>query len=91
MLRTEGIKFQVCKKPRVKFAIVELTHCTIRDRRYKYFTYENTFRYIVLLPKFFWYYNDTLHSTTGMAPSRVTDSVVLAIWKRMEETTRSRG
>jgi len=27
-------------------------------------------------------YNDTVHSTTGMAPSRVTDSDVLAIWER---------
>ena len=30
-------------------------------------------------------YNDTVHSTSGMATSRLTDSDVLAIWKRMEE------
>jgi len=28
-------------------------------------------------------YNDTVHSTTGMATLRVTDSDVLGIWKRM--------
>ena len=32
---------------------------------------------------------ELIHSTTGMAPSRVTDSDVLAIWKRME-TDRTR-
>jgi len=42
------------------------------------------YRYIDVLPKFVKAYNETVHSTTGMAPSRVTDSVVLAIWKRME-------
>ena len=42
-----------------------------------------------MLPKFVKAYNDTVHSATGMAPSRVTDSEVLAIWKRM--VSRRRG
>jgi len=50
---------------------------------YQIFIYKNTCRYIDVLPKFVRAYNDTVHSTTGMALSRVTDSDVLAIWKRM--------
>ena len=49
--------------------------------------YKNTFD---VLPKFVRAYNDTVHSTTGMAPSRVTDSDVLAIWKRMSRRRRIR-
>jgi len=60
----------------------------IRDRLYKYFTYKNTYRYIDVLPKFVRAYNDTVHSATGMAPSRVTDFEVLAIWKKMEGRRR---
>ena len=41
-------------------------------------------RYIDVLPKFVKAYNDTVHSTTVMAPSRVTDADVLAIWRRKE-------
>jgi len=37
-----------------------------------------------VLPRLVRDYNDMVHLTTGMAPSRVTDSDVLAIWKRME-------
>jgi len=37
-----------------------------------------------VLPKFVKTYDETIHSTTGMATSRVTDSDVLAIWKRMD-------
>ena len=33
-------------------------------------------------------YNDTVHSAMGMAPSRVSDSDVLAIWKFMEAWRR---
>jgi len=84
MLQDEGIQFQVCRNADLKCAVVESVHRTFRDRIYKYFTYKNPYRYIDVLPKFVKAYNDTLHSTTGMAPSRVTDSDVLAIWKRME-------
>ena len=81
-LLDEGIQFQSCRIPDVKYAIVERAHRSIRNRLYKYFTYKNTFRYIDVLPKCVRAYNDTVHSTTGMAPSSVTDSDVLAIWNR---------
>ena len=57
-------------------------------RLYKYLTYKNTSRYIDVSPKFVRADNDTVHSATGMAPSRVTDSDVLAIWKRTNSRRR---
>jgi len=74
----------------LKYAVVERVHRTIRDRQYKYFTYKNTYRSIDVLPIFLNAYNNSVHSTTGMAQSRVTDSDVVAIWNRME-ATRVRG
>jgi len=88
MLRDEGIQFQVCRNPDVNCAVVERVQRTIRDRLYKYLTYKYKFRYIDVLPKFVRAYNDTVHSTTGLAPSDWTDSEVLAIWKRMNSRRR---
>jgi len=85
VLKHDDIQFQVCKNPDVKCSVLERAHRTIRDRLYKYFTYKNTYKYIDVLPKFVKAYNDTVHSSTGMAPSRVTDSDILSIWKRMKE------
>ena len=48
-----------------------------------------TYRCIDDLPKFVRYYNDTVHSATGMAPSRVTDSDGLALRKKMGARRRS--
>jgi len=82
MLWGEGLQFQVCRNRDLKCSVVERLHRTIRDRLYKYFTYKRTYKYIDVLPKVVIAYNNTVHSTTGMAASRVADSDVLAIWKR---------
>ena len=37
----------------------------------------------IVLPQFFTGYNDVVHSATGMAPSKVTDSDIIEIWNRM--------
>ena len=52
---------------------------------FRYFTISNSYRYIDVLPNFIMAYNDTVHTTTGMATSRVTDADVLEIWRRLEE------
>ena len=76
MLRTRGAsRF---RRPRPEMCVVERVHRTIRHRLNKYFTYKNTYRYIDVLQQFVKAYNDTVHSTTGIASSRVTDSDVLA-------------
>jgi hypothetical protein len=67
MLTKDGIKFQDCRDPNVKCAIVERSHRKIRDKLYKYITYKITYSYIDELPKFVKGYNDKVHSTTGMA------------------------
>ena len=85
MLKREGIEFSVCRNPDVKCSVIERAHRTIRDKLYKYFTYKNTYRYIDVLRHFVKGYNDTVHSATGMAPARVSDKDVLAIWKRMRK------
>ena len=70
LLRKEGIQFQVCRDPNVKCAIVGRSLRTIRKKLYKYMTYKNTYRYIYVLPRFDRGYNDSVHSATGMAPSK---------------------
>ena len=87
MLKIEGIQCQVCRNPDLKCSIVERAQRTVRDKIYRYFTYYNSNRYIDVLQKFVDAYN-TVHSAIGMAPSKFTDSDVIAIWQKMNKHIR---
>ena len=84
LLKHKRIQFQVCRNTDIKCSVVERAQRTIRDKLYKFFTYKNTYRYIVVLQDFVAGYNAAVHSSRGMAPVSVSDSDVLAIWKRMQ-------
>jgi hypothetical protein len=88
LLKREGIEFQVFRNPDVKCSVVERVNRTLRDKLYKYFTYKNTYRYIDVLPTFVTGYNSTVHPTTGMAPGKVRDTDVLAIWNKMQKKAK---
>jgi len=62
--------------------VVERVQRTLGETFNNYFTFKNSYRYIDVLHKFFNAYNDTVHTTTGIAPSKVTDSHILTIWNR---------
>ena len=79
MLKHEGIQLHVCKNPDVKYSVVERVQRTLREKFKKYFTFKKSYKYIDVLHKFVKAYNDTVHTTTGIAPSKVTDSDLLNI------------
>ena len=81
LLKREGIKFQVCRNPDIKWSIVERVQRTVRDKLYKYFTHKNTYRYVDFVSG----YNPTVHGSTAMATANVTDSDILALCKRMQK------
>ena len=85
MLKREGIQFQVCRNPDVKCSIVERVQRIVRDKLYKHFTHTNTYRYVDVISNFVSGYNATVHGSPGMAAANVTDSDILAQWKRMQK------
>jgi len=61
--------------------MVERVQRTLREKFHKYFTFKNSYKYIDMLHNFGKAYNDTFHTKTGIAPSKITDSDILNIWK----------
>ena len=83
LLKRKKIEFQICRNPDVKCSVVERFNRTLKTKMYKYFTYKNSYRYIDVLQDFLTAYNNTVHSTTGMAPSKINETNVLEVWRRM--------
>jgi len=88
LLKGEGIQILVCKNPDVKCSCIERAHRTIRAKLYKYVTFKNSYTYIDFLADYVTGYNATVHSSTGIAPASVTDSDVLALWKRLHRKNK---
>jgi transposase InsO family protein len=55
-----------------KCAIVERFNRTLKDRMFKYFTENNTNRYVNVLPQLLNAYNNSPHRTIGMPPANVS-------------------
>ena len=54
-----------------KAAIVERVNRTFKNKMYRYFKAENTFRYMDVLQDVVESYNNTYHRSIGMKPSQV--------------------
>ena len=67
----------------VKASLVEWFNRTMKTIMYKYFTANNTRRYVEVLPKLVSGYNNTIHSSIGMAPSKVRRSDEIYIRQKL--------
>jgi len=67
----------------MKAALVERFIRTLKEKIYKYFTAEHTYRYIDVLSDLVHSYNHTRHSTIKMAPVDVNDTNVNHVWQTL--------
>ena len=72
LLQRREIQFRVTRNLDIKAAVVERLNRTLRERIWRYFSHNNTNRYIDIVQKIVHAYNRTLHSGTHMRPIHVT-------------------
>nr|DAC81296.1 TPA_asm: integrase [Ladona dragonfly adintovirus] len=87
-LDDRGIKFYTTNNPDIKASIVERFNRTLKTKMYKYFTFANTFTYIDVLQKLLKSYNDSVHSSTGIQPSKVTIANSFRVAKKLSFTKK---
>ena len=64
----------------IKASLAERFIRTLKSKLYKYFTAKNTLHYIRVLPSVLQGYNDKIHSSHGMAPSKVNKRNQKKVW-----------
>ena len=67
----------------MKAALVERFIRTLKEKIYKYFTANNTYRYIDVLDELIFSYNHTVHSTIKIAPANVGEHNVKKVWQTL--------
>ena len=82
LLKTLGIRmFSVYSDP--KASLVERWNRTLKNRLYKYFTKNNTKRYVDVLPDVVQAYNASTHRILGMAPRDVNEKNQKLLWTKL--------
>ena len=87
LLKKNNIRIYTSTDSSVKAAVVERFNKTLMTRVHKFLTRENTHTYIHALQDIIENYNNTVHSTTGIAPSHVSHKNKEEIWLKLHRTT----
>ena len=82
-LRGKDVHFFTANNPDIKASIVERFNKTLKGKMWRYFTHKNTTRYVDVLPKLLSSYNNTVHSSIGMAPSKVDAENQIEVYKAL--------
>jgi hypothetical protein len=81
-LQSENVGFFTTNSD-LKAAICERFNRTLKTRMWRYFTHNNTRRYIDVLDKLVEAYNNSKHRTIGIEPVNVTLANQSKIWKKV--------
>jgi hypothetical protein len=82
-LKRQGVNFHMTHNPDIKGAVIERFNKSLKTRMYKYFTKNNTYRYLDVINTLLTGYNNSVHSTIAMPPSKVNPSNLYSDWKRL--------
>lgn len=85
MLITYQIKHFTSENDDIKASIVERWNRTIMERLYRWFTKNNSRRYINVLDKLVEGYNKRFHNTIGMSPASVNRENEEDVWLKIYE------
>ena len=80
-LKRQGVNFNTTHSPDIKGAVIERLNKSLKTRMYKDFTKNNTYCYLNVIDKLLTGYNNSVHSTIGMSPTKVNPSNIYCLKK----------
>ena len=83
LLKQYGVYHFSTRNEETKASIVERSNRTLKTRMWRYFTKNQSVRYLDVLQDFVRSYNKTYHRSIGMAPSEVNGTNQESVWQRL--------
>lgn len=82
-LKTYNINYYTTNNPDIKASIVERFQRTLKTKMWRYFTHNNTYRYIDILDNLLYSYNHSFHRSIKMKPCDVNSSNIMTVWRNL--------
>lgn len=79
-LKARYIKHYTSENNDIKAALVERLQRTIKERLHRYMFHNGSLRFVYVLDKFMYSYNNSFHSAVNMSPAKVDRVNQEAIW-----------
>lgn len=81
--KSNRINYYVTQNEETKAAVSERFQRTMKNKMWRYFTHNRTYRYIDVLDQLVDSYNNTYHRSIGMTPNEVTSKNAIKVRKRL--------
>lgn len=82
-LQNKGIEMYHTENSDIKVSVCERFIKTFKTKLWRYFTYNNSKRYVDIYQDILSSYNDSYHSSIGDAPSNVNEKNFLQTWRKL--------
>ena len=82
-LQENDVHFFTTENEDIKASIAERFNRTFKSKMWKYFTHNNTLKYLDVLKDLVSSYNHTLHRSIKMAPAKATKENEITVWKNL--------
>lgn len=80
MLKKHKVHFFTTQNEDIKAAVIERFNKTLKNKLYRYFTHNNTFKFTNVLKQMIESYNQSYHGTIRMTPREVNRSNIGQVW-----------
>lgn len=81
--KSKKINYYTTNNPDIKASIVERFQRTLKMKMWRYFTHNNTYRYVDVLQDLIYSYNHSIHSSIKMCPCDVSSNNIMTVWTNL--------
>lgn len=88
-LKGRNINYYTTNNPDIKASVVERFQRTLKMKMWRYFTDNNTYRYVDILQDLLYSYNHSFHRSIKMRPCDVNFNNIMTVWRNLYEKSNS--
>lgn len=82
-LKSYNVNYYTTNNPDIKASVVERFQRTLKMRMWRYFTFNNTYRYVDILQDLINAYNHSVHRSIKMRPCDVNSNNIMTVWRNL--------